>query len=275
MAETLRRGPVTATAVEKTPKRKPFLVDLYSTAVGKKYAMAITGIMMIGFVVAHMIGNLKLYLGVVEYEGARTYDVDIYAEFLRELLVPLAPHGVVLWLLRIGLLAALLVHVHAAYGLTVINRNARPVKYQSARDYEVANFASRTMRWTGIIVLAFILWHLADLTFGWVNPDFHHGEVQRNVVASLERPLVAVLYIVANILLGIHLFHGTWSLFQSMGWNSPRFNRWRRAAAVGVASLVVVGNVSFPIMTLAGVIEYDSSVPTVEEIHEMNELSEA
>jgi succinate dehydrogenase / fumarate reductase, cytochrome b subunit len=133
-----------------------------------------------------------------------------------------------LWILRAGLLGAVLLHIHAAYGLTVMNRKARPVKYQSARDYEIANFASRTMRWTGIIVLLFILWHLADLTFGWVNPDFEYGEVYRNVDASLSRIPVAILYIVANIALGIHLFHGTWSLFQSMGWNNPKFNQWRR-----------------------------------------------
>ena len=86
------------------------------------------------------------------------------------------------------------------------------------------------MRWTGIIVLLFLVCHLADLTWGWVNPDFVRGEVYRNVDASLSRLPVAILYIVANIALGIHLFHGTWSLFQSMGWNNPRFNQWRRAS---------------------------------------------
>ena len=89
------------------------------------------------------------------------------------------------------------------------------------------------MRWTGIIVLLFLFFHLADLTWGWFNPDFVRGEVYRNLDASLSRLPVAILYIVANIALGIHLFHGTWSLFQSMGWNSPRFNSWRRGLATG------------------------------------------
>jgi succinate dehydrogenase / fumarate reductase cytochrome b subunit len=130
------------------------------------------------------------------------------------------------------------------------------VKYQSARDYQVASFASRTMRWTGIIVALFLLWHLADFTWGWVNPDFVRGEVYRNVDASLSRLPAALLYIVANIALGIHLFHGTWSLFQSMGWNNPRFNSWRRWIATGFATVIVVGNVSFPIAVLAGIIEH-------------------
>jgi len=123
----------------------------------------------------------------------------------------------------------------------------------------VANFASRTMRWTGIIVLLFIIWHLLDLTFGVVNTvgtsgTFAHAEVYDNVVRSFNRVPVAIFYILANIALGIHLFHGTWSLFQSIGWSNPRFNRWRRGLAIGVATIVVVGNVSFPVAVLAGIV---------------------
>ena len=106
MSQTMQRGPVTGTAVKKTTSRRPFLLDLYGTAVGKKYVMAITGILLIGFVVAHMIGNLKVYLGAVEHEGSEAYDLDIYAEYLRELLAPIAPHGYVLWGMRIGLIVA-------------------------------------------------------------------------------------------------------------------------------------------------------------------------
>jgi succinate dehydrogenase / fumarate reductase cytochrome b subunit len=241
------RGPVTGTATGRKKMRKPFLLDLYSTAVGKKYAMALSGIALMGYVLAHMIGNLKMFLGPA--------DLDHYAEFLRDLLVPLAPRTVVLWILRIGLLGAVVLHIHAAYSLTVMNRQARSVKYQSERDYQAANFASRTMRWTGIIVLLFVLWHLADFTWGWVNPGYVRGDVYRNVDASLSRVPVAALYIVANIALGIHLYHGAWSLFQSMGWNRPRFNSWRRGFAIGFATLIVVGNVSFPVAVLAGIVK--------------------
>jgi len=248
MAQTInKRGPVTGTAVTSTPrKRKPFLLDLYGTAVGKKYVMALTGIAIMGFVLAHMIGNLKMYLGPAEF--------DRYGEFLRELLVPILPRTVALWLMRIGLITAFVLHIHAAYGLTIINHKARPVKYQSSRDYVAANFASRTMRWTGIIVALFLLFHLADLSWGWFNPDFIRGAPYHNVDASLSRVPVAVLYIVANIALGIHLFHGAWSLFQSMGWSNPRFNRWRRSFATAFAAVIVVGNVSFPVAVLAGIV---------------------
>lgn len=253
MAETLSRGPVSGTAVKRGGKRKPFLIDLYSTAVGKKYVMAITGLMLMGFVVAHMVGNLKLYQGETATGG---YALDAYAVWLKELLYPAAPKSAVLWGMRSGLIVAVLLHIHAAYGLTVLNRKARSVKYQSPRDYEVANFASRTMRWTGVIVLLFILWHLADLTFGWANPDFVYGEVHRAAVASFERVPVSIFYIVANIALGIHLFHGLWSLFQSLGLNNPRFNAWRRPLATAIATAVVVGNVSFPIAVLAGIVTH-------------------
>lgn len=274
MAQTLSRGPVSGTAVKPPAKKRPFILDLYSTAVGKKYVMAITGLMGIGFVVVHMIGNLKLYLGVVSEGDELAYDADIYGEFLRDLLVPIFPRTVFLWILRIGLIVAVALHIHAAAGLTKINKEARSVKYQSARDYQVANFASRTMRWTGTIVALFITFHLADLTWGFVHPDHVVGAVYYNVDESLSRLPVAIIYIVGNLALGVHLFHGTWSLFQSLGWNNPRFNSWRRNIAAGTAALVVAGNLSFPIATLAGVIDYDPTAvshPVGEESAEHGE----
>ena len=255
MAQAIQsREPVTGTAVTRKKRKKFFLLDLYSTAVGKKYAMALSGIALIGFVVAHMIGNLKMYLGAEDFNH--------YAEFLRELLVPIVPRTVALWLLRVGLIGAVALHVHAAYSLTRLNHAARSVKYQSPRDYQVATFASRTMRWTGTIVLLFLAWHLADLTWGVANNigvsaadgEFVRGDAYGNVVRSFERVPVAVLSIVANIALGTHLFHGVWSLFQSMGWNNPKFKMWRKHIAIGIATIVVVGNVSFPIAVLAGIV---------------------
>jgi len=252
MAQAIQsREPVTGTAVAPKKRRKFFITDLYSTAVGKKYVMAITGIVLLGFVFVHMIGNLKMYLGAEDFNH--------YAEFLRELLVPILPRTIALWLLRGGLLVAVVLHVHAAYSLTRLNRSARSVKYQSPRDYQVASFASRTMRWTGIIVFLFVFWHLADLTWGWWNAvgndgTFVRGDAYGNVVRSFERVPVSILYIVANIALGTHLFHGVWSLFQSMGWNNPKFKEWRRTIAIAFATIIVVGNVSFPIAVLAGIV---------------------
>ena len=256
MAQTvMKRGPVSGTAIERAArKRKPFLIDLYGTAVGKKYVMAITGIGLLGFVLFHMIGNLKMYLG--------QEDLNHYAHFLERLLYPILPEKGTLWLLRGGLITMAILHIHAAYSLTVLNKQARPVKYQSERDYQVASFASRTMRYTGIIVLLFLIWHLLDLTFGAGAANSYVGTKDANgvkdvygaVAFSLNRVPVAIFYILANIALGTHLFHGVWSLFQSLGWNNPRFNKWRRAIATAFATIIVVGNVSFPIAVLAGVV---------------------
>ncbi|MEK7295070.1 MAG: succinate dehydrogenase cytochrome b subunit [Actinomycetota bacterium] len=246
-----RRVPVTGTAIAGR-RRRSFFLDVYSTAVGKKYVMAISGIAMMGFVVFHLLGNLKMYLGAT--------DLNHYSEFLWDLLYPIAPKGVVLWLLRGGLIVMLVAHLHASWSLTRLNHYARPVKYQSARDYQVATFASRSMRWSGIIVFAFLVWHLLDLTFGVVNATgtdstFVRGDVYENIVRSLDRWPVSAFYVVANVLLGIHLFHGAWSIFQSLGWNNPRFNTWRRGFATAFATIIVVGNVSFPVAVLAGVVQ--------------------
>ncbi len=236
-----------ATAAPAESRTKPWIVELYSTALGKKYAMAISGIVGLGYVVAHMVGNLKMYLGAE--------DINHYGEFLREgLLVPILPETYMLWIMRFALIGALAVHLHAAWSLTVINRNARPVGYQAPRDYVVADFAARTMRWTGIIVLLFIGFHLADLTWGTTNPDYIRGDVYHNVIASFERVPVAIFYIVAQLALGFHLFHGVWSLFQSLGINNRRFNHYRRGLAIGLTLVVVAGNISFPVAVLTGVI---------------------
>lgn len=245
------RPPVSGTAVSPR-RRRPFLIDLYGTAVGKKYAMAISGIALMGFVLFHMIGNLKMYFGAAE--------LDEYAAFLKKLLYPLAPRESVLWILRLGLIGMLALHLHAAWSLTVLNRKARPVRYQSARDYQEASLASRSMRLSGIVVLLFVVWHLLDLTFGVVNTIgtdgvFVREEVYANVVRSFERWPVAIFYIVANLLLGLHLSHGAWSIFQSLGWNNPRFNAWRVAFARGFAAVVVIGNVSFPVAVLVGIVK--------------------
>ena len=246
-----------ATAAPAT--RRPWIVEFYGSAIGKKYAMAISGIVGLGYVFAHMVGNLKVYLGTETLPSGETvYAINEYGHFLREgLLVPILPHHVTLWLLRLVLIAALVVHVHAAYALTVMNRQARPTTYQSRRDFVVADFASRTMRWTGVIVLLFIGFHLADMTWG-VQPaapsDWELGQVYTNLVASFSRPVVSAFYIVANLALGLHLYHGVWSMFQSLGLNNRRFNHWRRGLAIGFTLVVVVGNITFPIAVLTGIV---------------------
>ena len=249
-------------APEQQPQRnKPFLLQLYGTAMGKKYAMAISGIVGLGYVFAHMVGNLKLYLPA---EASGTPAIDHYGHFLREgLLVPILPAHVTLWILRLALIVALVVHVHAAWGLTVINRRARPDAYRTPRNYQLATFASRSMRWTGVIVLLFIFYHLADITWGTevvAADEWELGAVQSNLIASLSRPIPAAFYIVANIALGVHLYHGIWSMFQTLGVGSiqgrdaAHSSDWRRAVALGFTAIIVIGNLSFPIAILTGIV---------------------
>jgi succinate dehydrogenase / fumarate reductase cytochrome b subunit len=242
---------ITVNPVNRRARKAPFPLSLYQTAVAKKWVMALTGVGLMGFVFAHSFGNLKMYLGAEA--------MDSYGEALRSLLHPLIPDFWFLWIMRVGLIAMFALHLHAAYALTLMNRRARPMKYQSKRDYIAANFASRTMRWSGIILLAFIVIHLANLTWGWFPGDVQHPHefvpVYDNIVASLSKPWLAAIYIVAQVALAFHLFHGAWSLFQSLGINSPRYNALRRWFAIGFAALVCGVNISFPIAVLAGVVD--------------------
>lgn len=245
---------ITSKPIAKKHRRGAFaLTDLYRSAVGKKWAMALTGIALMGFVFVHMVGNLKMYTGAEEFNS--------YAEFLRKLAYPLLPETAALWIFRIGLIVAFGVHMHAAYSLTVLNRKARPVGYKSPRDYIAVNWANRSMRWTGVIVLLFLIWHLIDLTWGTspiASSEFVYGQVYENVVFSLERWPVALIYIVANVALGVHLYHGSWSIFQTVGTMSPNFNPrhnpLRRGFALGFAVIVAGANISFPIAVLTGVV---------------------
>jgi succinate dehydrogenase / fumarate reductase cytochrome b subunit len=214
---------------------------LYSTYVGKKYAMAISGIVLMLYVLTHMIGNLKLYSGAG--------DLDAYAAWLRTVGEPELPRAALLWTLRVVLIAAFAIHIHSAYALTRVNRRAR-VPYAAQRDYVAAGFASRTMRWTGVIVGLFVIFHLLDLTWGPANPDFIHADPYHNVIESFQRVPVALVYAVANVALAIHLYHGAWSLTQSMGWVFP----YRRQLAVAYALVVGIGNVSFPLAVVTGIV---------------------
>lgn len=236
----------------RRPRRRlPFPLGLYQTSVGKKWVMAVTGVMLMGYVLVHMIGNLHMYEGPEEFNA--------YGESLRDLGGELVPRTFVLWALRLGLIAAFALHIHAAIALTRINHAARPQKYRSDRTYLAANFASRSMRWTGTIIALYVVFHLADLTWGWfAGDDYIRGDVYNNVTRSLSNIPIALIYIVANVALAVHLYHGAWSLFQSLGLNNPRFNGARRSFATIFALVILVGNLSFPIMNLAGVVDQDN-----------------
>jgi succinate dehydrogenase / fumarate reductase cytochrome b subunit len=251
--------------INKPPRiRLPWPLNLYQTAVGKKWVMALTGLGLVGYVVVHMIGNMHLYEGPVE--------IHEYAEALRDLGGDLVPRTWVLWALRLGLFTMFVLHIHSAATLTKMNA-ATNSKYMSTRDYAAANFASRSMRWTGVIIALFVLYHLADLTWGWWDDDWVRGDPYGNVDRSLSRIPVAIFYIVANIALAVHLFHGIFSMFTSLGVNSPKLNGIRRPLAAGIAGLILLGNLSIPIMVQANVIDED--VPLATLLAEHTEAMEA
>jgi len=249
--------------IRKVRRGGPAPVQFYRSAIGKKWVMAVTGIILMVFVLGHLIGNLKLFLSKEE--------LNLYGEALRDVPGHLLPRTLLLWTVRIGLIAAFVFHIHAAASLTILNRRARPDAYKSKRDYIAADFASRTMRWTGIIVALFIVFHLMDLTWGNANPDFVRGDPYNNLVYSMQRVPVAIVYILANIALAFHLYHGSWSLFQSLGINNPKYNTARRRFAQVFAGIILVGNLSFPIAVQLGLV--DLACPNTDPVAACSEDS--
>ena len=223
------------------------LSNFCRSAVGKKALMAASGIMLFGFVLVHMLGNLKLYQGPEK--------LNAYAEWLRDVGSPALPHSGVLWIARLVLLAAVGIHVVTASQLTLRNWRARPQKYRQ-REVLEATYASRTARWGGVIVGLYVAYHLAHLTFGWSHPDFIPGDVYHNVVSGFQVWWVSGIYIVAQVALGFHLYHGLWSMFQSLGWWSSSDPRdWRRRFAQVFAWIITLGNLSLPLAVLAGLVK--------------------
>jgi succinate dehydrogenase / fumarate reductase cytochrome b subunit len=210
----------------------------FRSSIGRKVVMAASGAILFGFVVAHMLGNLQVYLGPAAFNG--------YAEKLRRL-------PALLWTVRLGLLAAVVLHMASAYSLTRTSQAARPVGYRE-RETRESTYASRTMRWGGVIILLFIVYHLMHFTFGNAHPDFVPGDVFHNFVAGFQSAAVSGFYVAAMLALGLHLYHGVWSMMQTVGLSHPRYDHLRHAFATLVAVVVVVGNVSFPLAVLTGFI---------------------
>jgi succinate dehydrogenase / fumarate reductase cytochrome b subunit len=222
-----------------------WFTEFYRSAVGKKAVMAVTGIILFGFVLVHMIGNLHLYEGPGH--------LDEYGRFLRQAGAPAIPPNGALWIARLVLLAAVVLHMWAAWQVTRMSREARPRRY-AQRQLVHTSYASRTMRWGGVIILLFIVYHILHFTTGTVHPDFREGAVYQNVITGFRVWWVSLFYIVAQVALGFHLYHGVWSMFQSLGWNHPRFNLWRNGFAHAFAWIITLGNVSFPIAVLIGLV---------------------
>jgi succinate dehydrogenase / fumarate reductase cytochrome b subunit len=221
-----------------TGERSPGLLN---SSVGRKMAMAISGTVLFGFATVHMIGNLQAYMGAATFNK--------YAEFLQHSL-----HGGGIWIFRGIMLAAVAVHGWAALSLTLDNRKARPLGYR-AQQLQAATWASRTMRWSGVLLMVFIVYHLLHFTTGQAHPNFIPGDAHANFVAGFKVPAASAFYIVAQLCLGLHMWHGVWSLTQTLGLVHPRYNTMRRAFASVLTVLVVGVNISYPIAVLAGSIK--------------------
>ena len=212
------------------------------SSLGLKIVMALTGVILFGFVIGHMLGNLQVYLGPEAFNA--------YAESLRAL-----GHGTLLWVARAGLLVAVLLHIWSAWRLTLMNNAARAVGYREIERRE-SSYASRTMRWSGVILLLFIVYHLMHFTFGVhaVHPYFVHGDAYHNFVTGFQSPLVSGFYVLAMLALGLHLYHGAWSFMQTLGLSHPRYNHLRYAFAAFITLVILAGNISFPVAVLTGLV---------------------
>lgn len=224
------------------------VLKLWSSTVGKKILMASTGVILILFVIGHMVGNLKIYMGPAAFNH--------YAEGLRTFGAPFFARGQLLWLIRLGLVACVLVHIIAAVQLWLRKRAARPIGY---RKYDLGELvfsnASRTMVWGGVALFCFVTFHLMHLTWGNVHPDFIPGDAYHNFVRGFQSLPVSIAYSAAMIPLGLHLYHGIWSMLQTLGANNDKYNHVRRPVAAGIALLVTLGNISFPVAVLAGLVK--------------------
>jgi succinate dehydrogenase / fumarate reductase cytochrome b subunit len=220
------------------PPKAAAAAGILGSTVGKKVIMAVTGIIFFGFVCVHMIGNLQVYMGPAA--------LNHYAVFLRELF-----HGAALWIARVVLLVSVVLHVWAATALTLENWRARPLGYRRVRWRE-SDYASRTMVWSGPILLAFVIYHIMHFTIGNVHPSFIAGDVYHNFITGFQVWPVSAFYIVAMLALGFHLWHGVWSMLQTLGLAHPRYNRLRHVFAWLFAGVITIGNISFPVAVLAG-----------------------
>lgn len=224
----------------------PSIFMLYRSSIGKKIIMAVTGLLLIGFVFFHMYGNLKVFSGPVYFNE--------YAEGLREIGAPIFGHLHLLTLARVGLVLAFGLHIWAAISLTRQARRARPRSYEQQRTVQ-ANYAALTIRYGGVVIALFVLYHLAHFTWGVQalnGGDFVPGDAYHNVTSAFESVPITLLYLLAVTALGLHLYHGTWSGLQTLGLNSRRYSTPIRVVALGLALVVSIGFAAVPIGVLTG-----------------------
>jgi len=213
-----------------------------TSSVGLKFLMALSGLLLVLFTIGHMLGNLQVFLGREQ--------LNAYAGHIQGL-------GGLLWVIRLGLFVVFAIHVLTGVVLTLRNWAARPVPYAQQEALQSTIF-SRTMIWSGLALFAFIVYHLLHFTILPKDPVLllpdGHVDVYGMVIAGFEQPAVTITYVIAMLLLGFHLMHGISSLFQSMGWNAPRYQGFTSKLGTVIASILVLGNVAMPVCVLLGVV---------------------
>jgi succinate dehydrogenase / fumarate reductase cytochrome b subunit len=233
----------TAAGAKTAPNR---LVALWNSVIGKKVVMAVTGGILILFVIGHMVGNLKIFSGPEE--------INAYSRFLREVGWPELGYGQLLWIVRSVLIVSVILHIVAALQLTRMNWQARPVGYESRKNVETS-WGAVTMRWGGLLLAVFIVFHLFHFTGGMVGfqpGQFEHLMVYQNVVAGFQVWPISLFYIIAMGALCLHLDHGVWSMLQTLGWVNLDNTKSIRAVSRVVALIIFLGFISVPISVLAG-----------------------
>ncbi|WP_141578125.1 succinate dehydrogenase cytochrome b subunit [Actinomadura sp. WMMA1423] len=219
---------------------------IYRSTVGKKAVMAVTGGILVLYLVLHMVGNLKIFLGAEEFNH--------YAHWLRTMGEPAVPRRTVLTVIELVLGASVLLHMWSAVSLARRASAARPVKYQSRKKSHAQGYATRTMRYGGVIIAVYVVWHLLDLTFFALNPKGADATPYERMVADFDpsRWYITVWYVVAVLLVGLHLHHGIWSAFQTLGLRTPRSHNALRGLAATVAGAVTLGFVAVPLSITFG-----------------------
>ena len=240
----------TAEPAHKTLAKKPALRPRRGarSSLALKILMAVTGLLLVGFLYAHMIGNLKIFFGPETF--------DHYAHWLRTIGTPLLPQDWYLWIQRTVLTFAVVAHIVAATILARRARKARPVRYVHRPKIQ-GSYAARTMRWGGVIILLFVIYHILDLTTGTLNPNSAPGHPYANVAADFapERWYVTLFYTLSIVAVGFHLRHGLFSAVRTLGQRTARGERLARGAALVLSVVLVVGYLSVPFAVLTGLVD--------------------
>lgn len=237
--------PVPRVVTSSQPRHGARLLRLYRTTIGKKAVMAVTGIVFLLFLVAHAIGNLKVFYGRADY--------NTYAAWLRTMGSPAIPHRWALTILEIVLVACVLLHIGSAVELALRARRARPIRYAGGRPKD-QTYASRTMRVGAILVVLFVLYHLLDLTFRVANPKGIAGDPYDNVVADFSNPLVTAFYVICLIVIGLHIRHGVWSAMQTLGHSNARRERSINIFAIAFSWILILAFLAVPFGVVTGVV---------------------